>query len=244
MEESNSENSAAEINGKQNSPDDGVSTEKESIIKRERDPRFFPPIANSNLRNNSYSRFITYAIKRTKNVTWKGFRYHYQIEFQGNPLYHSKTKTKKPSDPIWISHGTEMHFSQSKFEACLLSNNDQSLFSLRQDNEYGKEMMTVEVTTISPSQPRITVMNVFEKMEFVPSRVESLKPTLSKRGTWELSFLNKPCIPSIKNCILVGSDSLPYFMARRVSDEVLEVDSPQIFPSICVFGLAISLWIS
>ena len=35
MEESNSENSAAEINGKQNSPDDGVSTEKESIIKRE-----------------------------------------------------------------------------------------------------------------------------------------------------------------------------------------------------------------
>ena len=86
-------------------------------------------------------------------------------------------------------------------------------------------------------------MNIFEEMPFVPKYLHSLKPTFSN-GAWQLSFLGKPVEPSIKNCILIGTDQMPYFMVRRTSKTDLEIDAPQIFPPLDIFGLALAIWTS
>ena len=95
-----------------------------------KDPKFFPPISTTSIHRNLYSRFIVYSIQRTKEIKISGVRYHYQLYFEGNPLFHTKTKIKKPEDPIKISKGSEMHFSQEKFEAVLLRSEKNHLFSL------------------------------------------------------------------------------------------------------------------
>ena len=252
MEESaSSDNLAANVTRDSSSVDDlqdnngnkSLSQHANNIFYHNRDPKFFPSIPRSNFQRNLMSRFITYQIERNSDLTLKGFRYHFQLIFEGDFLFHSKTKSKRPEEPIFISSGSEMHFSQEKFEAVLLSNSSHSFFSLRKNNEMGEELLTVEITVTSRVRPRTTQMNVFEKMPFIPEKVQSLLPEY-KNGSWHLSFLGKTAISSIKNCILMGDDNLPYFMIRRTSETVIEIDAPQIFPPLDVFGLGLAIWIS
>ncbi|EAY07170.1 hypothetical protein TVAG_197830 [Trichomonas vaginalis G3] len=220
-------------------------TSKEFNINEKRDPRFFPPIDTSKIRSNMYSRFITYRFTQTDEIGWKGKRFHFQLSYDGDPLFHTKTKSRRPTSSVPISSGSDMHFSQKQFAAYLLVTDSNQLFSLRKDEEFGSEIMTVEFRQESKSTPRETVVNMFEKVEFVPRKLVSLKPKLSNTGRWELSFLNREIIPSIKNCILVNQDdSIPYIMVRRVCKSTLEIDVPSIYPPICVFGLALSVWLS
>ena len=252
MEEStSSDNLAANVKRCSSSSDDFTNNNNnefntnhsKTVYFPNRDPKFFPPIPRSNFQRNLMSRFITYQIERDSDFTLKGFRYHFQLSFEGEFLYHSKTKSKRPEDPVYISSGNQMHFSQEKFDAVLLTNNQNSFFSLRKDNEMGEELLTIEIFTTSRSLPRTTKMNIFEKMPFIPNKVHSLLPEF-KNGAWQLSFLGKQVISSIKNCILVGDDNLPYFMIRRISQDIIEIDAPQIFPPLSIFGLGLAIWIS
>ena len=241
---SDSSNNTGNHTSMSSSDGERVMPDKKDIITfSNHDPKYFPPIPRSNFQKNLLSRFITYRIERDNNVTWKGFRYHFQISLYGEPLYHTKTKSKKPTGEIFISAGTDMHFSQKSFDAVLLANDQKSLFSLRKNTDMGQELMTVEVLSYSKKLPRETILNVFEPMEFVPSRVHSMKPKLCHNG-YQLSFLGKPAVPSIKNCILIGEDEMPYFLIRKTCQSVVEIDAPQIFPPLDVFGLALAVWFS
>lgn len=244
-----SENSSNFVFNHSSGNDDVLQEEKDEnaidIIMKNRDPKYYPPIDTSKIRSNMYTRFITYRFTQTQELGWTGHRYHFQLTYDGEPLFHTKTKSRRPTVSIPISAGSDMHFSQKEFAAYLLLTNSNKFFSLRKKEEFGDELMTVEINSISAKEPRDTVLNLFEDIEYVPSKLKSLKPKLSNTGHWELSFLGKETIPSVKNCILAGiDDSLPYIMVRRVSQSTLEIDAPAIFPNLCVFGLALSIWLS
>jgi len=192
--------------------------------------------------SNQMARFVTYQLIREKVMTWKGQRIHYQFNFLDNPLYHTKSMTSKPTDPVPLGNGQEIHFSQSAFAGFLLIGNSNSSFSVRKESHYGPEMLSLEILSNRNGNPRIISASLFNQDSFLPSKLVSLDPIKGPNGHWQLCFFGKPAVPSIKNCVLIGKDDkIPYVIFRRVSETTFEIDAPEVFPSLSLFGLGLSL---
>ena len=202
---------------------------------------FLPPILGKNIL--PINRFITYSFKWNKNISWKGIRYKFQFSLGENHLYNVKTKQRKPTESIPIGEGSNIHLSQENFVGYLLIGNNNQSFSIRKNYEFGIELLSINICQNKIHFPRNINLTLFEKNDFIPKNLISLEPNLGINGRWQLCFFGKPAIPSIKNCVLIGlEDKLPYIMIRRINEDTIEIDAPEVFCTLSLFGLGLSVF--
>jgi len=190
---------------------------------------------------------ILYKCVRSSTFTIRGRRIHFQF-YQGDlPLFHTKLKSKRPTDPIPIQKGTEMHYSSNDFVGFMLSTNDHLDFSLRSQTEYGKEILSIHMTypNIAMNTPKDIRVNFFIKDSFMPHDLISKKPTMNDDGEWILDFHGKPLITSVKNSIFISeTENIEYVITRKTDTDTVEIDAVDLISPLSVFGIALSLFIS
>lgn len=187
----------------------------------------------------------SYQIQRIIKRTVKGKRLYFQIKMGNNVLYSTKMKGKRPDDPLPIAKGSEMHYSSEQFAGYLLSGNKHTIFSLRAQTTYGKELLSIlfESPNGDKSLPKKISVTFFLKDSLIPKKLINLDPSINDDGYYELNFHNKQVIPSIKNCILVSEDNKCEFVTvRKVSEDLVEADAVNIISPLAVFGIVLSLY--
>lgn len=190
--------------------------------------------------------FHTFGFSRVVKTSWKGRRYHCQLTINGAPIYHSKTTTRHPTEPIGVSEGTEHHFSSKSVEAYIHSDNKKLSFSLRHKEQYGTELMAMKFIPTKGRVPKGIEITMFVPNTNLRLELENRKPVyFEESGHWELNFDGKIADPSVKNCIIVkkGSDS-PILYFRRVSKTNCEIDATPDITPLCIFAFAISSFVS
>jgi hypothetical protein len=173
----------------------------------------------------------------TTQFTFRGRRTHYQLARDGYPLFHSKSKSWRPSSPIGISFGASSHFSQSDFVAIVVPGPKRRTFAVKHGNSSLLNIEFAETRGPHPKSIRISIgSEVFVNQQ----------PKMGDNGHWQLSFGGKLAIPSVKNCIIVSeaNSEIVALQMRRVSASNCELDSFGVFPPLCIFAYAIATFVS
>lgn len=187
----------------------------------------------------------SYQIQRTIKHTMKGKRIYFQIKMGNNILYTTKMKGKRPDDPLPIAKGSEMHYSSTEFAGYLLCGNKHTIFSLRAQTTFGKELLSIlfESPNGDKTMPKKISVSFFLKDSLIPKKLVNLDPSINDDGYYELNFHNKQVIPSIKNCILINEENkCEYVMVRKVSDDLVEADAVNVLSPLAVFAIVLSLY--
>lgn len=187
----------------------------------------------------------TYQIHRTIKRTIKGTRILFQFKKGSRILFTTKMKGKRPDDPLPIATGPEMHYSSDKFAGYLLSGNKHTIYSLRAQTTFGKELISIlfESPNGDKSMPKKISVNFFLKDSLIPTKLVNLEPTFNDDGYFELNFHNKPVIPSVKNCILIDQENkCEFVISRKISDNIVEVEAVNVMSPLTVFAIILSLY--
>ncbi|EAY04803.1 hypothetical protein TVAG_305530 [Trichomonas vaginalis G3] len=213
-------------------------------------PTLFPQIVGIRVRKRvdpAVSPKILYTIKRTFTTSIRGRRTHYQILKDGQILYSAKLKSKRQSEPIPISNGSDAHYSSTNNAAYLLCGDGRIEFSLRAKDQYGPEVITIQHSHIQNDKhlPKTLKVTLFLKDSLIPHKLISKQPQMTDDMEWVLDFHNKELIPSTKNIILINEENtLEYLLVRKVSKDTLEADAVSLFSPLAVFGVALSLYVA
>ncbi|KAH0787699.1 hypothetical protein GPJ56_008356 [Histomonas meleagridis] len=197
-----------------------------------------PPIPKEVSHSND---LVPYRIERKKNRTLKGKRTHFQLFSCGQPILHSKLKPTKENGVIYISEGTEMHFSKKEYKAAILYANDGESYGLRNKNEYGDEVMHIKFFRESDDEysPKSVAVYFLKKINGLPESIRSRKPRKIK-GKWVIESTGKAGLVSIKNCILVDAEDNPVVSVTKVDKNALSIEAHPNIPDIHVFTIGIS----
>ena len=123
----------------------------------------------------------SYQIERSIKHTLKGKRIYFQIKIGNNILYSTKMKGKRPEDPLPIAKGSEMHYSSEQFAGYLLSGNKHTIFSLRTQTTFGKELLSIlfESPNGDKSLPKKISVTFFLKDSLIPKKLVNLDPSMT-----------------------------------------------------------------
>ncbi|KAH0786143.1 hypothetical protein GPJ56_009820 [Histomonas meleagridis] len=179
--------------------------------------------------------------------TIRGTRIKIQFSREGKILYSTKLKGRRPEKPIPIAKGPEMHYSSKEFAGFLLTGNNHNSFSLRAKTEYGKEILSIQISHPSRNRniPKDISLTFFQKDSLVPQKLVNRKCDYNADGYWEIDFDGKEATPSTKNCILVNEcNNCEYIGIRKISNSLIEIDSVEIVTPLSVFGIALSVFIA
>lgn len=183
-------------------------------------------------------------IRKTKHSI-KGTRINFQILQHGDVLYTTKFKGKRPTDPIPIQSGSEMHYRDKEFSGYLHNGNNHSSYSLRIKTQFGKELISIQYNYHNgvKSVPKDIIVSFFIKDSLIPQRLINMPPILTDDGGYELPFYNKMCIPSIKNCVMINEQDQCQFMSvRKVEKNLIEIDAVDMISPLSIFGFVLSLF--
>ncbi|EAY09921.1 hypothetical protein TVAG_481950 [Trichomonas vaginalis G3] len=183
----------------------------------------------------------TYQISRKSALKIKGYRHEFQLIFNGNQMYHAKIKPYQDSHVIGISEGSESHIKSDHFEAVLLHANSFCDFSLRKENQFGDELMTLTFRKDPKVKIHPRVLTVFfnKRPPSVPERLETVDPIATDDFRWEVELNSDSVVASIKNCRLEDSEHSYYIIIRKVEDDLLEVETTLNVTALHAFALGI-----
>ena len=179
--------------------------------------------------------------------TIRGTRIIIQFSRDGKILYSSKLKGRRPTKPIPIAKGPEMHYSSKEFAGFLLCGNNHNSFSLRAKTEFGKEILSIQISHPNGNKkiPKDISLTFFQKDSLVPQKLVNRKYEFNADGYWEIDFAGKDVSPSTKNCILVNeANDCEYVGIRKVSNSLIEIDSVEIVTPLSVFGIVLSMFLA
>ena len=185
-------------------------------------------------------KMVTYRLVRTKNVSIRGKRIHFQLYQGGVPLLHSKIKGIKKRDVIYIAEGTDLHFGQSNYVGAILYTSNATTFSLRKQNEYGDEILTIKFIPGESGKPRNVSIYFTETFQGIPDKLSSRKPTLNANNEWALDMRGKFTMKSIKNCVLVDNDDNEYAFIMKVEKKTLGIEVCNEFSNLIAMTLGIT----
>lgn len=190
---------------------------------------------------DSTANLIPYQMRRETIISWHGVRTHYHLILNGQSILSTKIKSKSSTEIINVSEGADCHFSSKNYKAVILVGQNFSTFSLRNQNQFGEEIMNIKYTRPQVDfAPREVVTYVFKPPQGVPADLKNRKPVFTKAGTWILNLSGRCAKRSIKNCVMVDEDDVEYMSAVKASHDVLAVEMhPQISPLVA-FALGIS----
>ncbi|OHS94519.1 hypothetical protein TRFO_39337 [Tritrichomonas foetus] len=186
---------------------------------------------------------ITYRLVRSKSVSIRGSRIHFQLYQGGVPLLHSKIKSRKNRDVVYISEGTEIHFGQQNYAGAVLYANNGSSFSLRSKNEYGDELMTIRYHIEVNGCPRRMTLFFPNKFKDYPEHLHNRKAYMNASGQWVLDMHGKFTMKSIKNCVIIDENDNEYAFVTKVEKETLGIEALEDFSPMMVFALGFSAFI-
>jgi hypothetical protein len=186
-----------------------------------------------------------YRITRSVRRSIRGVRVSFTIFGDHTALYSTKLKGRRPSTPLPIARGAEMHYRATDFAAHLLTGNKHRQFSLRALTAFGSELLTLEITAEERDRalPKHVTIHFFLKDSLVPKELTARAPIWNPDGRWELDFGNRALIPSVRNCIFVQKETnLEFIAVRKVEKHVVEVDAVPVISPLGVFGIVIALF--
>jgi hypothetical protein len=181
--------------------------------------------------------------RRTKHSI-RGIRVYFTIFRGQTPLYSTKMKGRRPSYPLPIARGGEMHYTSSEFAAYLLSGNNHTQFSLRVKTAFGNEVLSVSMchTDGDRTLPKTVSVYFFLKDSLIPQKLVSRRAAVNADGEWCLNFGNRLLIPSVRNCILAGENDIEFICIRKVGPDQVDVDAASIVSPLAVFGVVLALF--
>ena len=202
-----------------------------------------PPASSTPQLTRLSSQFgqFTYRLSKTKTVTFKGVRVYYRLFLSGTPIYSVKLKSDRLGPQTPISHGFDIHLSQTSFEGFLISDEAHKNFSLRLSSPYGKELMTIATDNTDATRPCAITVRFFAQRDILPPIMKNRQPIRTPDGQFTLDFDGKYAIPSVKNCVIVNECNRPYIIFRRISKTDYEIDAfTRIYP-LCLVGFALAV---
>lgn len=197
---------------------------------------------NENIKPSEPAR-INYSISREDKMTLRGHRIHFQFLNNNTAVYHTKLKSIRTDQFVYISNGTDCHFSQEeKYAGVLLINQERDTFSLRSRSKYGPEIMSIMFSSTGKNIPRTIKIHFFCDHN-VPQSLRSKKPEQNSLGFWVLDFNNRTTCSSMKNAIMLDRNGKEHIAIMKQRNAALNIDALSNIPDICVFALGIASFI-
>ena len=186
------------------------------------------------------STFKIYKCVRNSTTNLKGKRLHFQFFLGDYPTFHAKIKPWSNSTSIGISKGLNSHIN-GDHDATLLHTNDFCDFSLRIGNALGMEVLSFQFRESSNNiiKPRKLKIYFFGENLAFPNLLESSDPKFTEEGLWVIDLNSKDVIGSIKNCRIEDVNHFPYIFIRKISQDVLDIESSPIIDPLFLFSLSI-----
>lgn len=219
--------------------------QKEEVKETENDPDLEEEenelVKQLNQLISNDSNLLSYRFQIENKITLRGKRIHFQLTREGNPLYHSKIKSRTGIEQIFISKGTECHLSDTQFEGVILVGAENRSFSLRKQNRYTDDIVSVKFTqNDSDKKPRTMSVHFFGSG--LPTDLYT-RPFIFRDGIWLIRVKNRTATQSIKNCVLVDKKDNEWVIILKKDDDVLSIEAaPEIDPLI-VFTLGAASYI-
>ena len=190
-----------------------------------------PPVPKS--KNN----LVQYYLERSSAYGIRGKRLHFQFFQNGNPILHSKLKAKK-NDIVYITDGEETHIKDKNYKAVLIATNHRTSFTLREKNEYGKEIFHAAFTASENNGPR-NVNVRFSNLNGKEVTFYNRKPHLTSHNMWVIDLKGRIAVKSIKNCILVDENDEEVIIELKIKDDTISVEARKDIDPISVMGFAL-----
>lgn len=189
--------------------------------------------------------YITYNCFKSEEISWKGKRYYYYIDYDTKRFYTSKLKAANQAEPIPVSQGLKCHYRDQN-EYFVLTSKNLKAYSIRKGSPTGREsgILTLFQMTYT-GEPKGIRYTIYHDDNSMPLRLVSLKPNRLPDNSYQLDFRGRYCVPSIKNCILIReTDKREMIAVRKVEQNELEIDALASIPPIYIHVLNLALWCS
>jgi hypothetical protein len=185
---------------------------------------------------------IPYRLQRVCKWTMKGKRSDFKLLRNSNvALLYTRVKSKSAEVMQICSQESSFHFTHGDFEAYLLSGDKCRSFSLRTQNRFGPEMMTIKYEQPpSGCGPRAARLFFANPPEGVSSVLESRPPKITSPGTWVLDLGGRIGTKSIKNCILLDPNGREVMSVMKQKNSELIIETYPKISELCVFALGVS----
>ena len=184
-------------------------------------------------------KFRTCRCFRQNYFNLKGYHTRFMLQTEQTNRLHAKCKLYSKTKKISICENKEPHLSQ-KPDSTIIFNKDQTLFSLFQGSHLGRKLMGLKINKIK-EHPREMEINFFNNAidPQIPQNMKSAKPVLEFGIRWRVELHSNSVVLSVKNCCIEDSNHHPYFFIRKLSEDILEIESNQAISDMIVFALGI-----
>lgn len=199
-----------------------------------------------------YDVFKKYRIKRISKTSIKGHTFYFQISSKDSDykqiIYYAKFKSRPLGEFAAIQTSSNVHLSSQQFTAVLLNANKMSDFSLRLNEHYGEEVLSLQFSLNTNDEGKLTPRNVSvftfgQNSENLPKKLTNVVPIETENGSWEVDLGDGAAISSIKNCTLADETGKPMIYVRKIEDDTLEIESMEQFDDLRIFGIGISAFL-
>lgn len=183
---------------------------------------------------------VSYRLTRSNNVSLHGKTIHFQLYQGGRPLLHTKIKSIKGKGVCYVSSGAELHFKQKQYLGAILYANNGCTFSIRNNNEYGEEIMTILYKEGIDGSPRKMYVYFPTPYKNVPQKLYNRQAVLNDTNSWVLDMKGKFTIKSIKNCVIVDENDNEFAYIMKVEKDTLGIEAREEFSELMIFAFGLS----
>lgn len=171
----------------------------------------------------------------------KKVRNHFQLNINGEKLLHTKLMNINQTEPIPISYGDEVHYSE-KNEFYLLPDRGHLTYTLKKGSPDGVCLCTIIFT----SQNEIKRLNVTLHKSYgsISANLNSVIPVKDSNNLWTLDFAGKHAEPNPHNFVLKCNASKRIVLMMRQDYNCFLIDSAPELPPEIIFSIALAMRIS
>lgn len=159
-----------------------------------------------------------------------------------------KFKSRPLGEFVAIQTNPNVHLSSHQFTAVLLNANKMSDFSLRLNEQFGEEVLSLQFSLHTNDEgktiPRtVSVFTFGQNSENLPKKLINLTPIETENGSWEVDLGDGNAITSIKNCSLVDDKGKNWIYVRKIENDTLEIEALEQFDELRIFAVGISAFL-
>ena len=177
--------------------------------------------------------------RRFESTNLKGFRISFQFSCPDGKKFSAKIKPHSDSSIIGISEGSEAHVHSDNFIGVILFGNDFCDASLRKEQKFGTELLSMQIRLPLPDTPREVEIHFFNQPPSVPNTLLSKSPSIEE-GSWVLDLHSQNVVASIKNCSLEDSNGRTFIIVRKTDKDILEIEARRDIDDLRLFAVAIT----
>lgn len=191
-------------------------------------------------KNQKY--FQPFKMIKTKKISLKGTRIHFQLYLLGKAIFHSKIKANQKG-PIYFMRGGNSHIQIQNPDFIIATKQNFSHFSLYAGNSTENEILTIHFQSSNEkSKPRSSKIDFLQVPTFI-SKLQSREPTRSTNGEWIIDLCGANTKKSIKTCVYTNSENVPYIIITKTLGSDLNIDVHQKISKEFVFAIGMATYL-